>query len=286
MKRLLILAPLVLVFSLGFGEKTKAPCKMRVANLSPDTPAVDVLVNGDVKLKDVPTKSISHYVEIPSGKHEIVIVPAGKTEPVLSELKTKFKGEKSYTLAISGLHKQNDVKMLNLTDENKTEGGKTRIRFVNLIPDAPALDVVNAKGEKLFKNMSFRKASGYETVEPGDHSFTLNEKGKKTSVFTIKDMKFDGGWNYTIFAIGEMKGKTLAAVHVVDRSMVTKTSPAVKPEVKKAEPAKKTEPVKKVEPTKKAEPSMKVEPTKKHVKPVKAEPKAKVAPKPTTQKVK
>ena len=52
---------------------------VRVAHLSPNTPAVDIWLDGKVVdgLKNVPFKAVSGYLSIPAGKHDIAVYVAG-----------------------------------------------------------------------------------------------------------------------------------------------------------------------------------------------------------------
>jgi hypothetical protein len=48
---------------------------VRVAHLSPDAPNVDVWLDGNVVLQDVPFRAFSGYLELASGDHLVQVTP-------------------------------------------------------------------------------------------------------------------------------------------------------------------------------------------------------------------
>ncbi len=240
MKRLLFVAPLMLVASVGFFGKSKEPAKVRVAQFSPDAPVVEVMIDGKAEFSAISSQTITPYKEVKNGKVHIQIVPVDKKDQVLASLSPKLKGEKAYTIVISGLDKNKDVHVMDLADDMKVEKTKAKVRFVQLSADTPKAEVIDGEGKVVFKNVEFRKPTGYEKLAPGDYSLELVAKVKKEKkakkdkketkeiketkeekqgprgITTFKDLKFEAGKNYTVFAIGEMKDKSLTSVYLVD----------------------------------------------------------------------
>jgi hypothetical protein len=263
MKRLLLVVPLLLVSSLGFFGKSKEPAKVRVAHFSSDAPAVEVMVDGKAEFNSISYQTITPYKEVANGKVHIQIVPVDKKEQVLASITAKLKGEKAYTIVINGLDKNKDVAVLDLADEQKVDQAKAKVRFVLLSADTPKSEVLDGKGDVVFKNVEFRKPTGYEKLAPGDYTLELVAKVKKDKKVkkekkeikeikemkeetpapkarvAFKDLKFEAGKNYTVFAIGEMKDKSLTSVYVVDAEGAVKEPAELTP---KEEPTPTTQP--------------------------------------------
>ncbi|MFW5748647.1 MAG: DUF4397 domain-containing protein, partial [Chloroflexota bacterium] len=50
---------------------------IRVGHFSPDTPAVDVYVNGEAAITDLAYGTLTDFIELPAGSYEIAVAPAG-----------------------------------------------------------------------------------------------------------------------------------------------------------------------------------------------------------------
>jgi hypothetical protein len=74
---LLALAPLILAAGLAWGQDAPAPevAGLRLANLSPDAPQLDLLLDGQLVLQDLAFPDVSGYLLIPAGRHELRIFP-------------------------------------------------------------------------------------------------------------------------------------------------------------------------------------------------------------------
>src|SRR6056297_2473613 len=64
-------------------EEPEMDASLRVAHLSPDAPNVDVYLDGDAVLEDVPYRTVSDYLDIASGSYEVMITAAGDMETVV-----------------------------------------------------------------------------------------------------------------------------------------------------------------------------------------------------------
>ncbi len=90
---------------------------MRVVHASPDAPNVDVWVDGEIVLTDVPFTAVSDYLTLPAGDYNIQVTATGATDPVIDADLT-FEAGTSYTVAAIGLladicchgpHRRSDV---------------------------------------------------------------------------------------------------------------------------------------------------------------------------------
>ena len=191
---------------------------IRVAHLSPDAPAVDIWLDGGVVLSDVPYKTVSDYLELPSGSHRIQITPAGETEPVVIDATVEFESDSAYTVAATGFLGDDDLQPLVLVDDRFTTMETAKIRFVHTSPDAPAVDIGLSDGSVVFGDVSFRKSSMYAQLPAESYDLEVRVAGTMDIALALPDVMLDMGTNYTVFAIGSLNQGTLEALPVVDAS--------------------------------------------------------------------
>jgi len=208
---LVLLAPTV-AFSDGHATL------VRVAHLSPDAPAVDIWVDGGVVMSDVPYKTVSDYLELPSGSHRIQVTPAGETKPVVIDATVEFESDKAYTVAATGFLGEDDLQPLVLVDDRFTMMSESKLRFVHTSPDAPAVDVGQSDGSVVFGDVALRESSTYAQLPAGSYDLEVRVAGTMDIALSLPGVMLEEGTNYTVFAIGSLTEGTLEALPVVDAS--------------------------------------------------------------------
>ena len=142
---------------------------LRVAHLAPDAPNVDVAVDGTTVRTDVPFETVSEYLPLMTGEHQLTVTPTGESEAVFDQTVSLESGPQT-AAAIGEVSGENqDFTVMLLTDDDTTaSAGSTRVRTVHTIPDAPAVDVT--AGETVIADgIEFGEAGDYVTV-PSDAS--------------------------------------------------------------------------------------------------------------------
>ena len=191
---------------------------IRVAHLSPDAPAVDVWVDEGVVLSDVPYKTVSDYLELPSGSHRIQVTPAGETSPIVIDATVEFESDKAYTVAATGFLGEDDLQPLVLVDDRFMAMETAKIRVVHTSPDAPAVDVGQTDGSVVFGDLAFRESTNYAQLPAGSYDLEVRVAGTMDIALAIPDVNLEEATNYTVFAIGSLNEGTLEALPVVDAS--------------------------------------------------------------------
>ena len=189
---------------------------VRVAHLSPDAPAVDVWLDGGIVLSDVPYKTVSSYLELPSGSRRVQVTPAGETKPVVIDAMVEFESDKAYTVAATGFLGEDDLLPLVLVDDRFTMVSEAKIRFVHTSPDAPAVDVGQSDGSVVFGDVAFRKSSTYAQLPAASYDLEVRVAGTMDIALSVPGVTLEEGTNYTVFAIGSLNEGTLEALAVVD----------------------------------------------------------------------
>jgi hypothetical protein len=221
--RYLLSAMLILgLASAGCGDDDSNPatsqttCKVRVAHLSPDAPAVDVWVDGAKVLTNVAFKGVSSYLDLSQGMHNVKVTPTGATTPVVIDEDLSLASNTAYTVAATGLLGQNDLVPIVLVDNLTTVNGSAQVRFVHTSPDAPEVDVAVVSGPMLFDDITFRESSGYISVGAGTYNLSVKIAANGAEALRVNGQALSAGKNYTIFAVGLAGDGTLAALPVVD----------------------------------------------------------------------
>jgi len=178
---------------------------VRIGHFSPDTSDVDIYVDGDRVLQDVPYRAVSNYLEVPTGARTVEITAAGDPNAVAFSGEVEV-GASDYTVLAIGETTSDDSEFrpLVLEDDNSDPGDLARVRLVHASPDAPAVDVtLQSTGDALYDGVPFG-GSGYVEVPPG--SYTLQVRGDTDSnsgdVEAEFDVSVDGGTVYTAVADG------------------------------------------------------------------------------------
>ncbi len=199
--------------------------RVRVVHASPDAPAVDVLVNGNVAFSNAPFKGITQYASLAAGSYDVKVVPTGATEPAVISANLTLEADKDYTVVAVG--KLANIEPLVLIDNNSAPApGKAHVRFVHASPDAPAVDIAVKGGPVLFSNVAFKGVGDYLPVDAGTYDLEVRLAGTSTVALDVPGLKLDAGTVYTVFAMGLAGGQpALTAVPSVDAT----AGPAVLP---------------------------------------------------------
>jgi len=187
---------------------TPSSAAVRVVHGSPNAPNVDVWVDGNAVLEDVPFGAVSDYLDLPAGSHAVEITAAGDPDTVVFSGDVTVAGDTAYTIVATGEigdEADEPFSPVILEDDNADPGGDTaRLQLLHASPDAPAVDVTLASsGDALFDGVAFGESG---TVEVPAGSYTVqvrgDTEGNDGDVVAEYDLALEGGTVYTGFAVG------------------------------------------------------------------------------------
>jgi hypothetical protein len=181
-------------------EREQRFARVRVLHASPDAPNVDIYVNEVRILQNIPYKSLSNYMSLPSGTYQIDIYRTGQMVSAVASKKVTVTSAKLYTVAAIG--SVNNLRIVAFEDVPFVPRGETKVRFVHLSPDAPAVDIAIKNGDVVFRNVSFRKATDYLVLTPMAVDFEIRLAGTKEVVLTLHEQRFDPNIPYSIYVVG------------------------------------------------------------------------------------
>ncbi|MEV4136207.1 DUF4397 domain-containing protein [Dactylosporangium sp. NPDC049742] len=187
---------------------------VRLAHLSPDTPAVDVYlssVSGSMatqKFDAVGYGVVSKYLPLAPGTYAVAMRTKGAaadSPPVLSTQATVVEG-KAYTVA--GVGKFTDLGLRVIPDDLALpEQGKAKVRVVQASVKEPLLDVSIAGGAKVASGVQFASTTDYQLVDPGRWTLRLTSPSVTTAATTVT-APLQAGSVYSLIVLDGKNGLT------------------------------------------------------------------------------
>jgi Domain of unknown function (DUF4397) len=157
---------------------------LRLAHLSPDTPAVDVYVDSvsdpsaDLTLPAVGYGAVSDYREVPPGTYTISMRSAGAAQDSPPVLSTTVQVAAGTARTVAGVGHFSDLGLRVLDDDlTPPPPGRARMRVVAAAATAPTLDVTLPGGRSLASGLAFAGTSGYVDVPAGSTTLTVTPSG-------------------------------------------------------------------------------------------------------------
>jgi hypothetical protein len=225
----MVLLGLLLALALVPAASAQGDALVRVVHASPDAPAVDVYVDGNKVLSNVPFFTASNYLPLPAGEHRFQVTPTGQAaDSAVIDAKATVEAGKAYTVAATGTVAE--IKPTILADNlSAPAAGKAHVRVVHASPDAPAVDIRVKGGAALISNLAFTKDSGYLPVDAGSYDLTVNAAGSDTVALELPGVNLEAGKIYDIFAVGLLNGEPGLRAEVTTPPPAAAAAPAVAP---------------------------------------------------------
>ncbi|WP_439027330.1 DUF4397 domain-containing protein [Haloarchaeobius sp. DT45] len=151
--------------------------EVRIIHASPNAPAVDVIVDGETVLTDVQFGTVSDYLTLEAGEHDIVVTRAGMPNEVVLSQTTELEEGKFTIMAIGEIGTASFEPKAFEDMVTAPAEDEVSIRAIHASPDAPAVDVVivpqkddlTADDITVIQQVSFGSATDYLTLEPGPY---------------------------------------------------------------------------------------------------------------------
>ena len=201
-----------------------ANARVRVLHASPDAPAVDVLVDGEVALSNVTFTQASGYLDVPAGARNFKVRASGTTTVVIDVTPT-LAADTDYTVIASGLLAS--LQPWLLTDDNAAPAaGNVKVRLAHGAPSAPLVDIfVTAPGASLagatpnLTDVPFGVASGYLEVPAGSYQVRICPANTTTVAIDSGALTLTAGQVRTAVAVDDAGGGApFGAVLLTDRN--------------------------------------------------------------------
>jgi uncharacterized protein DUF4397 len=165
---------------------------------------LNVFVDGNLTLANIPFGGVSNYEPVPTGTRTITVQSAATPGATLLTVVTTLPSATDTSIAVSG--SAGALRSLVLTDNNLPSAtGRARVRFVNASPDLAAMDVY-VSFVKVFTNVASNTASPYSEIVADIngtiYEFDFNVAGTVTPVLKLPGITISSGKTYTIYVVG------------------------------------------------------------------------------------
>lgn len=198
------------------------PTFLQVVHASPDAPNVDVVVNGDVLIPDLPFPAATGVLGVPSATYNVAVTVADNPGavaigPVDLDLAA---GTRYSVLAVGELA---NIEPLILTDDPRRIATNARVRLVHASPTAQDVDIyVTAVGADIanesptFPGVPFKGNTGFVNLAAGEYDVTITPAGSKTAAIGPLTIAVENNGVYTAIARDPLPGSTELGVILTD----------------------------------------------------------------------
>lgn len=189
---------------------TPLPTAVSFTQASPDQPPVNLYLNGARFASSTFNYGQSAgYLAINSGVYAVAFTSDIDGKILLAD-SINFKAETNYSLFLANKAAQPEVVLL--TDTlNAPAAGNASIRFINLSPDAPAVDLVEKGGPVLVTNRAYKGYSSFSPLTGNQvYTFEVHRAGTSTVLATLNTVKLQTNTIYTLWFHGLATGTTVA----------------------------------------------------------------------------
>ena len=177
----------------------------KVLNASQVPSPLNVLVDGNLTLSNLPFGSVSSYVTIPAGNHTFGVQATATPGADLLDVATTLSPATDTSIALNGA--SGALTATILADNNLPPPvGRAKIRFVNSSPNQGPLDVY-INFSKQVSGLSTNTASTYieETADASlgtPFEFDFNIAGTTSPVLKLPNITLIAGHTYSLYVIG------------------------------------------------------------------------------------
>jgi hypothetical protein len=184
---------------------TQTPTTYAAVNFvqaSPDEPGLNLaFYNTQFNTSSIAYGTYSGYLAIYSGIDTVRISNASNAAVVLSK-PINFSQSTPYTLFLA--NKATSPEFFVLQDTlNTPANGNASIRFVDVSPDAPAVDLVIKGGASLVTNRSYKGFSSFQPILANTiYTFEVHQAGTATVLASLSSLKIQAGVTYTLWFHG------------------------------------------------------------------------------------
>ena len=213
-----------LLLSLAGPVSAADTAMVRVLHASPDAPAVDVYLDDTIvaPLTNVPFGTISGYLDIPAGAHNVKVYATGTTTGAVIDANVTVAAGQRYTIAATNAVASIEPQVIE--DDPAPSCSTAQVRVVHLSADAPAVDVATAgaaPADAVVKNLAYPSPTAYLALPADTYDLEVRLAGTSTVALALPGVAVEDCKSYSVFAIGSaatpaVGGNALQVVVAVD----------------------------------------------------------------------
>ncbi|MEQ8673946.1 MAG: fasciclin domain-containing protein [Aggregatilineales bacterium] len=149
---------------------------IRVAHFSPDTPAVDIYVNGEAAITELSYPNVTDFVTLPAGTYELAVAPAGTSieDAAIGPAEFDLPADAYITVAAVGSLEAGTLTVSVIVEDfSELAADTAHVVVVHAIEGAPAVDVL-AGGQAIVSDLAFPGTFVTASGAPNDGAFELD----------------------------------------------------------------------------------------------------------------
>src|ERR1700734_2242420 len=152
---------------------------IRLAHLSPNTPAVDVYLysfgdaSAQIVLHHVAYGTVSPYEQVPAGDYTVAMRAAGAVSTSAAVISASVDVAAGHAYTVAGLGPESGLRLQVLDDQLTTPSGKAVVRIIQASLKQSVVSV-NWGGNMLQSSLKFGAVGSYQTVTPGTATLTVS----------------------------------------------------------------------------------------------------------------
>lgn len=173
---------------------------IRFLNASPVETRVDIYANGRKVASDLRYQDFTEYMKVFPGWYRIAVYRTGTITNPLTVLRMQVQPNGIYTVAVTGLAENLSAQVIN-DSRRVLNPNLAYIRFVQLSPTAPAMDVY-WDDRMVLSDLRYEEVSRYLTTAPGSHNLKLRDSRTGEILVEHPDVNLKGGKAYTVYVVG------------------------------------------------------------------------------------
>lgn len=192
------------------------PTALRVGHLSPDTGLVDVLVNGDEYLTDIPFTAVTGFDSLPADTYTVAVT-AADMPGVVAIGPVDLDLEAGTWYSVFAVDFFSNIEPLIATDDPRPVATNAKVRIIHAAATAPAAIVdiyVSAVGADIntldptLSAVPFKANTGYLGLAAGDYDVTVTVVDTKIVAIGPATISVAAGDVFTAIARDPLPGET------------------------------------------------------------------------------
>jgi hypothetical protein len=200
-----LLPAFVLALAVAAPANASNHATVRVLHASPDAPAVDIYLDDTAvsALTNVPFATLSDYLDVPSGDHNVKVYATGTTTDPVIDVDVTLAAGTAYTIAATDAVAAITPQVL--VDDPSPDCDTAQVRVVHFSADAPAVDIAPAGAtpdEAVIKNLAYPDASDYVGLPGGTYDLEVRPAGDTAVALDLPGVAVEDCMAYSVFAIG------------------------------------------------------------------------------------
>jgi hypothetical protein len=198
---------------------------VRVGHVSPDAPAVDVVVNDDFgapAVEDLAYAEVTPYLNPPPGDYNFKVVDSATQSVQAINLDATLEiGTRTSVFAVNRL--DTGIEALVLADDPRSVATEAMVRIVHGSPAAGLVDIyVTAPGTDIttvapaFEDVPFKADTGYVALAEGTYDVSVTPANDPSTVAIFATLPFSAGDVFTVIARDAVGGGAPFGAIVID----------------------------------------------------------------------